>query len=301
MRPDGLRTKTSKNVTSNKQSQKETESKNYFDKDVNWHRITYFLIGAVFTPLFGLPALFFLCGMFLHPSTGKFAVSVILLGFSILTGLALRGAFRDPPRWIVLPSSPEEHRRRVLAMLQQRRDSELALAHAWREEPRREDLGDSKGPKATYDARDSIPMDIGIANSADIKPVQKFVHLVLRQAIADKADKIEFRLVRETPPPDPLLIADLILANPGDIHTTNDGGFQISYRVRDNEYQMAPAPSNIFSPCMVVLCNHAGIPYYATAMVTGTIRTKNPATQWTLESDNLRKRVILSKTESLAR
>src|SRR5437764_612042 len=117
------------------------------------------------------------------------------------------------------------------------------------------------------------PMDLGYGKAMNLPPVPMLVHLILQQAVLDGADRIEFRLANES-------------------FVT---GFQVTVRTGLSETQLPPSPGSLFSPCMVVLCNHAAVPYYAKGRVRGTIRTENPTSQWTLESDDLQQQIFLSK------
>ncbi len=119
----------------------------------------------------------------------------------------------------------------------------------------------------------SSPMDLSYDRAKCLSPVPRLVHLILQQAVLDGADQIEFRLVSES----------------------SETGFQVAVRTVTGESKLAPSPGSLFSPCMVVLCNHASVPYYAKGCVTGKITTVNPASEWRLESDDLEQRVLLSK------
>ena len=109
------------------------------------------------------------------------------------------------------------------------------------------------------------PMDLGYGKATNLPPGTMLVHLTLQQAVLDGADRIEFRLANES----------------------SATGFQVTVRTGAGETQLPPFPASLFSPCMVVLCNYAAVPYYATGRVHGTIRTENPTSQWKLESDDL--------------
>ena len=119
------------------------------------------------------------------------------------------------------------------------------------------------------------PIDLGYEKADSLAPVPRLVQLILQQAVLDGADRIEFRLACE------------------------GTGFQVTVRTGASESKLSPSPGSLFSPCMVVLCNHASdasVPYYAKGRVNGTIRTVNPASEWMLESDDLDQRLSLSKT-----
>jgi len=116
-------------------------------------------------------------------------------------------------------------------------------------------------------------MDLGFEKFSDLRPVAQMVHLILQQAVLDGADRIEFRLVDES----------------------SNAGFQVVVRTQVTERNLPLAPGSFFS-LIIVLCNHASVPYYAKGRVTGKMKTENPASEWVLESDDLRQRLLLSKT-----
>jgi hypothetical protein len=118
------------------------------------------------------------------------------------------------------------------------------------------------------------PIDLGYEEVENLAPVQRLVRLILRQAVLDGADRIEFRLTSES----------------------SEVAFQMTVRTGGGETNLSPCPGSLFSPCMVVICNHASVPYYAKGRVNGSIRTVNPTSKWRLESDDLAQRVLLSKT-----
>jgi hypothetical protein len=118
------------------------------------------------------------------------------------------------------------------------------------------------------------PMDLGYEKARSLPPVPRLVQLILHQAVLDGADRIEFRLASES----------------------SEAGFQVTVRVGANESKLPPSAGSLFAPCMVVLCNHASVPYYAKGRVTGKLRTVNPASEWTLDSDDLQQQLSLSKT-----
>ncbi len=107
-----------------------------------------------------------------------------------------------------------------------------------------------------------------------LQPVQRFVNLVLFQAVCDHAESVEFSL------------AD----------ASSETGFRISYASKGTRVEMHPAPGHLFSPFVVVLCNYASIAYYAKGPVKGSLQTRRPDSRWIFESDDLRKHVLLSKT-----
>jgi|GEM_PF-5697072 len=61
-------------------------------------------------------------------------------------------------------------------------------------------------------------------------------------------------------------------------------------------YDMVPPPARFFKPIVVVLCNYASVLYYSKGSVKDKIETKNPASTWLFESDDLQKRVVLTRT-----
>ena len=117
-------------------------------------------------------------------------------------------------------------------------------------------------------------MDLGFEKVRALAPVPRLVHFILQQAVLDGADRIEFCLADES----------------------SDTGFQIAVRTHASESKLPLSPGCLFSPCMVILCNHAGVAYYAKGHVKGKIRTINPTSEWVMESDDLQQRLLLSKT-----
>ncbi len=121
---------------------------------------------------------------------------------------------------------------------------------------------------------DANPFDLGYESAKNLAPVARLIRLILQQAVLDEAHQIEFWLEDES----------------------SETGFQVAVRTGSGESRLAPSSGTLFSPCIVVLCNYAAVPYYTKGHVTGTIKTINPTSRWTLESDDLHQRILLSKT-----
>ncbi len=124
------------------------------------------------------------------------------------------------------------------------------------------------------DATSDISLNLARNRAHDLQPVPRFVSLVIRQALDDGAQTIEFSLE----------------------DSFSDKGLRIKYSGKVPNYEMAPMPGILFDPAVVVLCNYASVPYYAAGSVQGTLHTSQPDSRWRLESDNLRKHVVLEKT-----
>jgi hypothetical protein len=107
-----------------------------------------------------------------------------------------------------------------------------------------------------------------------LPPIPRYISLVLHQALNDGAETVEFSL--EDP--------------------SSEKGFRIRYSRKDLDYEMLPTSARLFDAAVVVLCNWASVPYYATGTVQGILQTKHPSSWWRLESDNLKKHVTLSRT-----
>jgi hypothetical protein len=117
-------------------------------------------------------------------------------------------------------------------------------------------------------------LDLQLSEQERQQPILRFVGLVLRQMIGDSAERVEFSLEDSLP----------------------EARFHISCSINGRVFYMSPPPSHLFEPVVVILCNYASVPYYAKGAVEGKIETTNPGSSWLLQSDNLRKHVVLSKT-----
>jgi len=73
--------------------------------------------------------------------------------------------------------------------------------------------------------------------------------------------------------------------------------FRLSVGVAVGEF--APAPGHLFGPLAVVLCNYAGVNYYSKGKVERKIATRNPKSEWVLNSDDLSYSVILLRTSPI--
>jgi hypothetical protein len=119
-----------------------------------------------------------------------------------------------------------------------------------------------------------ICLNLAADQMRDLQPLPRFVSVILQQALHDGAERIEFSL--EDP--------------------SSEKGFRIKYSGKELNYEIVPAASSLFDPAVVVLCNCASVPYYASGTVRGILQTKQPDSRWRLESDNLKKHVSLSRT-----
>jgi len=125
----------------------------------------------------------------------------------------------------------------------------------------------------SYQTND-IVLDLRLSEQEGQQPVLRFVCMILLQMVRDSAERVEFSLVDSLP----------------------EAGFHISCSIKGRMYDMSPPPSHLFKPVVVALCNYASVPYYAKGTVEGKIETTNPASSWLLQSEDLRKHVVLSKT-----
>jgi hypothetical protein len=119
-----------------------------------------------------------------------------------------------------------------------------------------------------------IVFDLRLTEQEGQPPVLKFVGVILRQMVRDSAERVEFSLADSSP----------------------EARFHISCSIKGRTYDMSPPPRRLFEPVVVALCNYASVPYYAKGTVEGKIETTNPASSWLLQSEDLRKHVVLSKT-----
>ena len=115
--------------------------------------------------------------------------------------------------------------------------------------------------------------DLQLSEQEGQPPSLKFVAVILRQMVHDSADKVEFSLADSLP----------------------EATFHISGSIKGRMFVMQPPPRHLFEPVVVVLCNHASVPYYTKGTVEGKIETTNPVSSWLLQSEDLRKHVVLSK------
>lgn len=118
-----------------------------------------------------------------------------------------------------------------------------------------------------------VSLNLARNGGHDLQPVPRFVSLVIRQALDDGAQRIEFSV--EDP--------------------SSDKGFRIRYSGKVSNHEMVPVPGSLFDPVVVVLCNYASVPYYAAGSVQGTLHTSQPDSRWRLESNNLKQHVVLEK------
>jgi hypothetical protein len=123
----------------------------------------------------------------------------------------------------------------------------------------------------SYQANE-IVLDLGI--EARQRPIPRFVSVIVFIALQDSAERIEFSLLDALP----------------------EATFRVSYSVKGLTHDISPPPRHLFEPVVVALCTYASVPYYAKGPVRGRIETRNPASSWLLESEDLRKHVVLSKT-----
>ncbi len=106
------------------------------------------------------------------------------------------------------------------------------------------------------------------------EPVPQFANVTLQQAALDGAQTIELSL----------------------IDASSETGLRVSYTVRGQAQEFPRAPGSLFGPAVVVLCNYAFIPYSRSGHVRGQFATSRPAATWLLESDDLKTRIMVSKT-----
>jgi hypothetical protein len=113
------------------------------------------------------------------------------------------------------------------------------------------------------------------------QPVSRLVNLVVYQAVCDGAKRIEFSLTDNAQKPE----------------------FRIFYEGDSGRYDVPSPPTLLFEPVVNVLCSIASVPYYAKGTVMGLFQTKcagYPNYWWRLESNNLKKTVLLTKENQIA-
>jgi hypothetical protein len=102
-------------------------------------------------------------------------------------------------------------------------------------------------------------------------PLPRLLALVFSLAVSDRAEKLVFELS----------------------DSSSEEGVRMSYVAKGTVHVLAPAAGCLFDPMVTVLCNHASLDYYTRGPVNGKVQTKNPASTWRLESDDLKKHVVL--------
>ncbi len=140
--------------------------------------------------------------------------------------------------------------------------------------------------------------DLGIESFQNQPPVPRFVRLILFQAIYDKAEEIIFVMnekvetqsqIEELPENDADDLAD--------VSPVSRDAFTITFKLRDKQLSLAPAPGRLFEPAMRIFLNAAEIPYWTKTPVSGELQTLNPVTRWAIRSDNLAAHVHLLRLQ----
>jgi hypothetical protein len=116
-------------------------------------------------------------------------------------------------------------------------------------------------------------VDLRKGEPANLQSTPSFVNLLLFQALFDHAEKLELSL----------------------LDASSETGLRITYAGKGFRHEFHPAHGSLFDPVVVVLCNYASIDYYKKGPVKGRIQTKRPDSCWLLESEDLKKHVLLTK------
>ena len=119
--------------------------------------------------------------------------------------------------------------------------------------------------------------------------MKRFVNLLLMQAIHDSAERMEFSLVENSVGRE---FAERMEFVPL-VENSANREFRISYSGNGKSWNVTPPPSQLFGPAINVLCNYAGVNYYAKGTVSGRFETTSPASSWRFESHDLTKGIVL--------
>ncbi len=119
----------------------------------------------------------------------------------------------------------------------------------------------------------NVVIDLDPNTGADQAPIKRFIKLIFYQVTQDSGERLEFLLER----------------------SESEETMRIFYVAKGQIHDMVPPPASLFKPIVVLLCNCASVPYYSKGPVKGQIETRNPDSTWLFESDDLQKRVVLSK------
>jgi len=125
--------------------------------------------------------------------------------------------------------------------------------------------------------RKNTVLDLRPSEQEKLTPLLRYVGLLLHQLINASAERAELSL-EESPP---------------------EAGFQIHFSVQGDRRYMAPPPRHLYKPVVNILCNYASVPYYAKGLVEGEFETAHPASSWLLQSKDLQKCLVLSRTQQI--
>jgi hypothetical protein len=127
-------------------------------------------------------------------------------------------------------------------------------------------------------------MDHNPINSIDFSEYQstevvemRLVLLILRQAIADHASKVELSMVR----------------------TWTGTKVRLVYIIKNSSRKMPSPPKSLFASTVEAFCEYASVVYRPGCEVRGKIKTLCPDSSWVLESRDLVKGLTLTLEEKI--
>lgn len=127
-------------------------------------------------------------------------------------------------------------------------------------------------------------MDHNPINSIDFSEYQstevvemRLVLLILRQAIADHASKVELSMVR----------------------TWTGRKVHLVYIIKNSSRKMPSPPKSLFASTVKAFCEYASVVYRPGCEVRGKIKTLCPDSSWVLESGDLAKGLTLTLEEKI--
>ena len=136
--------------------------------------------------------------------------------------------------------------------------------------------GQGNGCGRSFGAKEMNNTNINL-RAEDAQPTQRFVALLLSQAIYECAERMEFSL------DDPSL----------------NTGLRMAFCVRGVVKELHPAPGRLFTPMVIILCNHAGIAYYSKGKIEGSIGTTQPQSNWMFQAEDLTRAFTLVRTSPI--
>ena len=120
-------------------------------------------------------------------------------------------------------------------------------------------------------------LDLRPSEQAKLTPLLRYVGVVFHQLITASAERAELSLEDSQPKAE----------------------FQIRFWIQGQLHHMAQPPRHLFEPVIVILCNYASVAYYRKGALEGKIETSHPSSSWVLQSKDLRRCVVLFKTQQI--
>ena len=120
----------------------------------------------------------------------------------------------------------------------------------------------------------------------------KYAVLILMQANREKAKEIRLEEVETPADPDLHNLSDIADGRESPAFVTM---LQLKCRIEDEWEEFTPPPLRMWTAIRNILCHRASVPYYANGDAEGRIITRNPDSTWLLSSDDLEKRIKLTR------